>query len=634
MLDIMRRKKRLKMILWVVILALALSMLVFFVPGVDIGNIRIDTSAASVDGQTIPMKDFIKAYLKIEKRYRDQSSSVDRDMLKAMGVPRQVLDTLIASKVKDVIAARLGVKVSPEEVRKAIEAFPVFQNQGNFIGIGAYRRILEDNDYTVADFEQEMYQTELTKKLRSIITDSLEVSDHELREEFSKETVKTKVDYVLLKKNEFEERIKPAEDQLRAYFDEHKDNYRIKEKRKIQYLLVPISQILPGIKVTEQDIQNEWDQSSHEETAEAAHILFLVPDPSKDAEVKARAEAVLKRAKAGENFAELAKKYSEDEGSASNGGVLPPFTREQMVKEFADVAFSLKKNEISDLVRTQYGYHIIKGLGVKIPTIEENRQSLITAIQLRKAKELAKQKAEEAYELAEKQKNFSEVAKNLGIAVEIKETKLFSKDESPFELGISQALRDEAFNLKDINSIGKAMEHPLGYAVPKLLEVQLPKPGDFNVSRDQVKKDYIDSKAKEFTQAEAKKLSDEALKQGSLMKAARAMGFKVRTSEEFTISEAPDSEIGTNPSFNKAAFELEPGGISAPLHLMDNAAVLEVKSRSPFDEAAFQKEKPALQKKLLQSMQDPYFKDFIQNVTEQLGKEGKIRINPKALEQL
>jgi hypothetical protein len=194
-------------------------------------------------------------------------------------------------------------------------------------------------------------------------------------------------------------------------------------------------------------------------------------------------------------------------------------------------------------------------------------------------------------------------------------------------------MQDEVFGLKELNSIGKAVEIPMGYAVPKLIEVQLPKPGEFAAARNPVEKDYVDFKSKELTQVEAKKLSEEAGKQGSMEKIAKGMGLTVKKSQEFTMSGTPDPEIGPNTPFNKVAFNLAVGGVSTPQPLLNNMVVLQVKSRSPFDEAAFQKEKAALRKQLLQSIQDPYFQDYVQRIKEELEKAGKIRINPKALEQ-
>ena len=636
MLDIMRRKKRLKIILWLVIFSLALGMLLFFIPGMNMGMVATDNSAASVDGQVIPMQEFAEAYRRVVRNYTNGGKNrVDPEMLKTIGLPKQVLDSLVTEKVIQRTAKNLGIDVTADEVRQAVETYPYFQDQGKFIGIERYKALLASNDISVPDFEQDVRNEQLVKKVREVITDSMSVSDRELRDEFARTNQQTVVEYVLFKKDDFKKQVKPTEAELRAYFDGHKDSYKVKEKRRIQYLLVPASKIISTVKVTEPEILAAWNQRSHEEIVEAAHILFRIPDPSKEAEVKAKAESVLKQVKAGRDFAALAKKYSEDTGSAAHGGVLGPIRRGQMgTKEFEDAAFSLKAGETSDLVRSAAGYHIIKVLSRVTPTLASSRDSIIAEIQSKKAMEIAKQAAEQAATMAQKQKDLSLVAKSLGVAAEIKETPPFEKDDNPFELGISQAMRDMAFELKEINSVGNAVEHTIGYAVPKLLEVQMPRPGDFAEFRSQVEKDFIESKAKELLQADAKKLSEEAGKQGNLEKAAKGMGLAVKTSQPFSISGTPDSEIGANPTFTQAAFDLAQGGVSSPIPLLDNEAVMQVKSRSSFDDAAFLKQKASLKDKLLEANQDPYFQDYIRKATEELEKAGKVRVNPKALEQI
>jgi peptidyl-prolyl cis-trans isomerase D len=635
MLDIMRRKKALKGILWAVIFALALGMLLFFVPGVNMGNVATDSSAASVDGKTIPMKDFLDAYRRLVKRYSDGGKNkTDPETLKALGVPKRVLDELISEKVLEVVASRFGIEVTPAEIRQAIETSSYLQDQGKFIGIERYKALLAANDLSVEEFEEEMRTAQLRKKVRAIITDSMEIPDRELREEFSNANQKTQVEFAILKKEDFKKRVKPTDAELHAYFDGHKTEYQIKEKRKAQYLLIPYSIMLPGVKVTDQEIMDEWEKSPHSETVEAAHILLKVDDPSKDAEVKAKAEGILKQLKNGGNFAELAKKFSQDPGSAAQGGILPPFSRGQMVKEFENAAFSLKPGETSGLVRSQYGYHIIRTMRHETPTLESDRSNILIRLRVKKAQELAKAKAEEAAKIVEKSKDLSSATKALGQSLEVKETGLFQKDDNPFEFGISQAIRDEVFHLKEINTLGKVEEHPLGYAIPKLIEVQPPKPGDFAQFRNKIEQDYTESKSKELMEAEAKKLSQTARAEGSLEKAAKAMGLTVKTSQPFNASGSPDAEIGGNAEFNKAAFALQPGGISEPLTLFDKMAVLQVKSRTPFDEAAFQKEKESLRNRMLQSNQDAYFEDYIRNVTDELEKAGKIRYNPKTIENI
>jgi peptidyl-prolyl cis-trans isomerase D len=632
----MRRKKRLKIILWLVIFSLALGMLLFFVPGMNMGMVATDNSAATVDGQVIPMQEFAEAYRRVVRNYTNGGKNrIDPEMLKTIGLPKQVLDSMVTEKVIQRTAKNLGIDVTTDEVRQAVETYPYFQDQGKFIGIERYKALLAANDISVPDFERDVRNEQLVKKVRGVITDSMSVSDRELRDEFARTNQQTVVEYVLFKKDDFKKQVKPTEAELRAYFDGHKDSYKVKEKRRIQYLLVPASKIISTVKVTEPEILAAWNQRSHEEIVEAAHILFRIPDPSKEAEVRAKAESVLKQVKAGGDFAALAKKYSDDTGSAARGGVLGPIRRGQMgTKEFEDAAFSLKAGETSDLVRSEAGYHIIKVLRRVTPTLASSRDSIIAEIQGKRAMEIAKQTAEQAATMAQKQKDLSLVAKSLGVAAEIKEPPPFKKDDNPFEFGISQAMRDMAFELKQINSVGNAVEHPIGYAVPKLLEVQMPRPGDFAEFRSQVEKDFIESKAKELLQADAKKLSEEAGKQGNLEKAAKGMGLAVKTSQPFSISGTPDPEIGANPTFTQAAFDLAQGGVSSPIPLLDNEAVMQVKSRSSFDDAAFQKQKASLKDKLLEANQDPYFQDYIRKATEELEKAGKVRVNPKALEQI
>jgi len=635
MLDIMRRKKRLKAILWVVIFSLALGMLLFFVPGVNIGNVARDTSAATVDGKDIRIEEYAAAYRRVVKQYNSQTKNrIDPETLKAMGLPKQVLDELISAKVLESIAERFGVRVSEDEVRRAIETYPYFQDQGSFIGIDRYKAVLASSDISIEEFEKSMRQNELLKKVRAIVTDSIDISDQELREEFARTNQQTTVYYALLKKDDFMKRVKPMETELQAYFKAHAASYQIKEMRRAQYLQIPLSRVLSMVTVTEQEIAQEWNQTSHEDIIEAAHILFRVEDPAKEAEVRAKAEAVLKKAKSGADFAELARKYSQDPGSANSGGYLGRIQRGQMVKEFEDAVFALNPGEISELVHSQYGFHIIRSIKRETPTLESMRDDLTASVRLRKAQELAKQKAEEAFQTAKKNGDLNQAAKEMQNLAEIRDTGLLQKDDVSKEASISPALIEAIFALKDINAIGNPVEHQMGYIIPKLIEVQMPKPGTFAQFRSQVEKDYIDSKAKELMQAEAKKLSEAARKQGSLEKAAKELGLNVKTSQPFNLSGTPDPEIGSNPVFNQAAFDLEPGSVSNPLQLLDNEVVLQVKSRSPFDEAAFQSQKASLKAQLLQSSQDAFFQDYVRRVTEDLEKAGKIRINANILDKM
>ena len=636
MLDIMRKKKRMKQIvLWIVIIATGGSMVVWGVAIYGGGSNRspLGSNAAVVDGRPISMKEFLDAYDQTIKSLRESSQTeLDPELLKSLGISQQVLSRLIMGKIVEILAEKLGITVTKNEVQQAILRVPGVRVNGKFIGLQQYERALSQMGTSVEAFEKELRDTELSKKLTRTIADSLEISEQEVRDEFSRTHQTVIVDYVLLEKDSFKKRVKASDADLKAYFEENKDNYRIKEKRRAQYLLVQTSQILPNIHVSEEEIKSEWDKNPLPETVEAAHILFRVKNPSEEAEVRSKAEAVLKRAQAGEDFAALAKQYSEDTSTADQGGYLGTFPRGQMAKEFEDAAFSMKPGEIG-LVRTDdYGFHIIKVFRHDKPTLESNRSNIRTTIQIRKAKEVARQKVEEAAKLAGKDGDLNAIVGRLDIKAEIKDTGLFNKDQNPYAIGISQALLDDIFEIKEIGSIGKVVEHPLGFALAKLEEVQMPRPGQFEESREQVKNDFVDSKAKELMEAEATKLSDEAVREKSLVQAAKELGLSTKTSPAFKVDDSPGPGIPDRGAFNTVAFELDVNSVSKPIAMSDTVAVLQVKSRSPFDEAAFEKDRGELHNQMLTSLQSAYLNDYLSSYMEKMQESGKIRINPKALE--
>jgi peptidyl-prolyl cis-trans isomerase D len=639
MLDIMRRKKRLKIILWLVIISLSLGMLLLFVPG-GTGEDVAENNAATVNGVKVPMQDLVVLYRRLVNTYSaGGKNKTDPETLKALGLGQQALNTIIGYRVVDSVAKQLGVEVTTDEVRQAVEHHASLQNNGAFIGIEQYKALLAANNISVSEFEEGQRIVLLSRKIRNVIADAMNIPEEDLREEFIKANIEAQVDFVLLKKEDFKLPSQPAEADLKAYFEANKEKYNIKEQRRTQYLLLSLGDIASTVEITDKEIQDEWKRQDRKETVTASHILFEVPEgttPAKETEIKAKAEAVLKKVKAGEDFANLAKQYSDDTGSKDQGGNLGAFTRESVVTEFADAAFSLKVGEISDLVRSKYGYHIIKVTGHEVPNLDAQRKGITRSLQLDKASSIAKQKGAEAQQLTATQKDLQEVAKALKVPAQIKETGFIERDSDPYASGISKDLLDEIFQLKEVGAIGKATYHPQGYAIPKLLETKLPKPTDFNEAREKVLKDYVSIKESERMTASAKELAKSASSLGDLAKAAQKQKLVVKTTQSFKMDAAPDKDLGINSEVENASFNLPVGSVSDPITLSkdEKLVVLQVKSRTPFDESAYGKEKESIRERLAEQTQDLYVEEYIRRVTSDMEKAGKIRINSKAVDQL
>jgi peptidyl-prolyl cis-trans isomerase D len=633
----MRRKKRLKLILWLVIISLGMGMLLLFVPGQNVGIQGFDNSVATVAGDPISAKDFSSTYSRFVQNYSDNGrNKTDVETLKRLQVDKQALNALIQVRVVNYVGKQMGLNVTPEEVTRSIESNPSFRSQAGFIGVDAYKSVLATNGIDVDQFEQGMKYTLLARKVLNLLTDSLSVPEKQIRDFFRKQNSEAQVQYVLFDKEAAKKKISPAEAELKAYFEANKDKYFIKEKRKAQYLLLSVADIAAQINVTEQEIDAAWAKEEHSETVTASHILLKVDDPAKDAEVKAKAEALLKRAKANEDFAELARQNSQDEGSAAQGGNLGPFTRGKMTKVFEDAAFSLKAGEISNLVRSEFGYHIIKVQSHEIPSKETSRLGLIRSIQIDRALEICKQKADEALKMAATQKDFAAIAKALNVPAKVQESPLVDRGGDAYSLGLSQEFVDELFALKEKNSIGKPVDVAAGRALPKLIDIVLPKPPGFQESADQVRKDYMEIKSTEAIMQQAQKISDDAKTFADLAKAAQKAGVAVKTSDVFKQNAQPSKELGIVPEFNNATFELPVGGVSGPVAMNGGKqiAVLQVKTLTPINEAEYAKQKSILIDQALSNARNAYFDEYIRKATEQLEKARKIRINASLMDQI
>src|SRR4051812_26712705 len=366
MLDRMRRHRGwLKWSLAIVVVSFVLLYIPSFLKD-DAQGAASNAVVANVEGREITAAQSRRVYQqKMLQSRQSYGANIDEKLLKQLGIDQRIVQQLVQEEASLAEAKRLGIKASDAEVRERILALPAFQENGQFIGEARYLQLLrmQSPPMRADDFEDQVRRSIIAEKMQAALTGWMTVSDSDVVTEFKRRNEKVKLAVVSFPADKFREGAVASDAEVAKYFEDHKESYRIPEKRKVRYLLIDQEALRAKATVTGQQIERAYNdniqQYSTPEQVRASHIL-LKTEGKDDAAVKKQAEDLLAQIKKGANFEELAKKHSEDTGSAVKGGDLDFFGKGQMVAEFDKVAFEMKPGQISDVVKSQFGYHIIK----------------------------------------------------------------------------------------------------------------------------------------------------------------------------------------------------------------------------------------------------------------------------------
>src|SRR5437899_6240069 len=352
-----------RILLGAIVLVLGGSMLLYLVPQSPVsGEVSTDT-VAKIGDESVSVQDVRQQLNQIEQRNPNMKP------LEAL-YAQQILTQLVFEKEIESEAKRLGIAVSDQERADRIRQFvPTAFNGGTFVGMDRYSAQVQTRfQLTVPVFEELIRQGLLEERFRKLVTDGISVGPAELQDEFRYKNEKVKLDYAPIKPEDLEARVSPGEAEIRAAYEKNKSKYQVPERRVVRYALVDVNQLRQGLQISDDMLKEQYQANIQQyqvpNQVHVQHILFRTVGKT-DAEVEEvskKAEDVLKQAKEAAKSHELAKKYSEDPGSKDKGGDLSWIHQGQTVPEFEKTAFSLAPGQISDLVKTQYGFHIIKVL--------------------------------------------------------------------------------------------------------------------------------------------------------------------------------------------------------------------------------------------------------------------------------
>jgi peptidyl-prolyl cis-trans isomerase D len=623
MLDRMRRHKGwLKWSLALVVL----TFVVFYIPDFLTTSTGAAPSEvlAEVEGEPITVGAFTRRYNAQVNAYRNAyGGQINDQLIKQLGIDRQILSQLVDEEAMVAESRKQGFTVSDVEIRERILALPGFQENGRFIGEQRYRQLLQFQNppMTTAEFERSLRRALQIEKLRNALTGWMSISDAEVAAEFRKRNEKVKLDVVPVTAQAFVNQVTVSDAEIAAAFEKSKERYRIGEKRKIKYALLNVEQVRQTIVVPESEIaafyQQNLSQYQTPAQARASHILFKLEGKDEKA-VQALAEDVLKKAKApGADFAALAKQYSEDDSNSANGGDLDYFGRGRMVAEFEQAAFAMKNGEISDLVKTAFGFHIIKMVDNQPEStrpLAEVRTEIEEQLKWQKAQAEAEKVAKTLESTIKTPADLDRVANER--KMEVTETDLILLAEPIVGIGSQPELSGRLFGMKE-GDVTPAMRVSTGWVFATVTGRQDAYIPNIDEVKTKVAEDVKQEKATEMAKQRAAAIATELKSAKDFAAAVKRAGLEIKTTELIARGSAiPD--VGISDAIDAAAFSLPQGGVSDAITTPTATAIVRVAEKVDVTDAEIEGGKDVLRDELVNARRDKFFGAYMQKAKQGL----------------
>jgi peptidyl-prolyl cis-trans isomerase D len=622
MLDRMRRHKGwLKWSLALVVL----TFVVFYIPDFLTPGVGASPNAvvAEVEGEPITVAQFSRRYNAQVAAYRNAyGGQLNDQLLKQLGIDRQILQQLVDEEAMVAESIKQGFRVSDAEIRERILSLPGFQENGKFIGEQRYRTLLQMQNppLSTSEFERQLRRALQIEKLRNALTGWMSVGDADVAAEYRRRNEKVKLDVVPVTAEAFKNQVTVSDADLNAYFEKSKDKYRVGEKRRIKYALLNVDQVRNTIAVTDAEIEAFYKQNLQQyhtpAQVRASHILIKLEGRDEKA-AQALAEEVAKKAKSGADFAALAKQYSEDESNKDTGGDLDYFGRGRMVAEFEQAAFAMKAGEISDPVKTAFGFHIIKVVDNKPDTtrpVAEVRPEIEEQLKWQKAQAEAEKIAKSLEGTIKGAADLDRVAKERGMTTV--ETGFIQSNEPIQGVGSQPELSARLFGMNE-GEVTPAMRVATGWvfgAVTGRQDAYVPK---LDEVRARVLDDIKTERAGELAKQRAQEIAKELQSAKDFTAAARRRGLEVKTTELLARGSAiPD--MGISEAIDQAAFALPQGGVSDAISTPTGTAVIRVVEKVNVTDAEIEQGREQLREEMINQRRDRFFGAYMQKAKQGL----------------
>jgi peptidyl-prolyl cis-trans isomerase D len=537
MFDLFRsRAKAVRIMLGAMLTMVALSMLVYLIPGAGMPVGSADDQVVAEIGKeavTVP---------EVDQQIRNVlgNRQLPADLM-ASYIP-QIVDQAISDRAVAYEAQQLGFQVTDQELAKTLRSLQF----GN-LPPDQYRQYVEQQmGMSVQDFENNVRLKNYQDAIQMVALEGIIVTPAEVEAQYHKQNDKLKLDYIAFDPTKLAADVKPSAEDLKAYFDKNRNLFVVPEARDVQLVIADQAKVAASIQVSDAQIQNYYnshkDQYRTPERVHARHILLSTTNKPKDEipKIQAKAEDLLKQIRAGADFAKLAEKNSDDPGSASKGGDLGWVVRGQMVKNFEDTVFSLKPKEVSNVVTTEYGFHIIQVLEkepARLQPLDEVKDQIAATLRNQTVFDRMQNLTDQAHaELLKSPKDAQQIAQKLGLLFVTADK--FSQGGTLPELGADAQTGAAIMSLKP-GEVSQELQSGNKLAIAEVTAIYAAHPAEMSEVEAKVRKAYTENHAMDLAAEKSKKAAD-LLKQngGDLKAAAKSVGMDVKTSDFFTRSGA------------------------------------------------------------------------------------------------
>jgi|GEM_PF-844367 len=604
---------------------------------------RPGTVYAEVDGIKITQSEFNQALRNQRDRRRqmlqrqNQGRPVSSDMIDDDKLSRDVMDSLIAEKIINREAEELGVKVSDQEVREEIARTPAFTDQQGNFSRQLYHDGLRRIGYSPARFEEMVRQGLRRRRVQQSLTSAVRVLPQEVEEHYAFDNQELKIDYLLFDPAVIASDVKPSDERVKEYFRENPIEFYLGETRRVEYVSWSVEGEMSGFTASPEEVKNYYEEVKNRymiepEQVKAAHILIKVSPEAPTSEIEQARQIineVHRKIEGGADFEEMAMQYSED-ATAQQGGDLGWFARRKdagdqypaMVEDFEKAAFALNKGGVSEPVRTDFGFHLIKVTDRKeaeYKPLEEIRSELVFDLKHGKAMMEVRQKAEKVEQWVEEGASLEEAGQKVG--KEVKTSPWFqSTDDKIFGMEDSRAIVENAFDLEK----GKVSGPLEGEDHIYLIKVIETKP-EHEASLEEVKPRIVNKLTPEARLDHTKKYAEEQLtrlKDGEVTMEglAEEEGIRLKSTEFQKRGSLKLPEIESNQEFGEQLLTLTDNNPwpEKPVTMGEMVVLIKLKETRPPDMSGFPQYKATYRQELLRRKQMEVMENWLDKMEEKL----------------